>query len=228
MALPLTIAIDGPAASGKTTLAEIIAERLGYLFFDTGVMYRAMTLAAIQKLCFDNIEKEEALTKLTQETDINVTPPSINDGRKCDVYLNGVDVTNLLHIPEVDAKVSQVSALPQVRDTLTSQQRIIGLRGNVVMVGRDIGTVVLPEADLKIFLDASLEERAVRRYKEVSKRDEKILFSSVLESLKQRDHIDSTRKIAPLLKAKDAIVINSDGMNIEQVVAKVMESIRQN
>jgi cytidylate kinase len=226
MTLPLTIAIDGPAASGKTTLAEILAERLGYLFLDTGLMYRAVTLAALNTSCLEGKDQEEAVAKIAQEMELDITPPSIKDGRKCDVILSGLDVTHQLTLPQVEANVSQVSAYGRVRQALTARQREIGLRGKVVMVGRDIGTVVLPEADVKIFLDASIEERADRRHKELCKNAGEIAYETVLESLKQRDRIDSTRKIAPLMMAQDAVVINSDGCDIEQVVAKAMEIIR--
>jgi cytidylate kinase len=226
MTFPLTITIDGPAASGKTTLAEILAERLGYLFFDTGVMYRAVTLAALNSCCLEKPDQEEAVAKIAEEMDIDITPPTIKDGRKCDVYLNGVDVTPKLYLPQVDANVSQISVYSRVRQALTARQRVIGLRGKVVMVGRDIGTVVLPDADVKIYLDASIAERADRRHKELCKNAVEIAYETVLESLKQRDRIDSTRKLAPLMMAQDAVVINSDGLNIEQVVAKAMQIIR--
>jgi cytidylate kinase len=225
--IPMTIAIDGPAASGKTTLAEKLAERLGYLFFDTGLMYRAVTLAAINTLNQLELETEGTVKKIAEESDIDVKPPSVCDGRKCDVFLNGVDITHQLHLPEVDAIVSRVSAFPGVRHALTTQQRTIGLRGKVVMVGRDIGTVVLPEADLKIYLDASIEERALRRFKELTARGVEITYETVLESLRRRDQVDSSRDVAPLVVANDAILIHTDGINIEKVVAKVMELVEK-
>ena len=155
---PTIIAIDGPAASGKSTIAAALAHKLSYLYFDTGVMYRTATWAALDRGLA--ISDEAAVTKLTESLQIDVKPPSVNDGRQYDVLCDGVDVTWAIRSPEVDAHVSPVSAYPGVRSALTAQQRRIGLRGNVVMVGRDIGTVVLPEAPLKIYLDASAEERA--------------------------------------------------------------------
>jgi len=220
MKLPKTIAIDGPAASGKSTLAEKLAGTLGYLLFDTGVMYRAVTLAALETL--HAVDNEMEVTSLAEGVQIDVEPPTKNDGRKYDVLLNGEDVTWQIRLPEVDANVSHVSAYPGVRKAMTAQQRRIGQRDGVVMVGRDIGTVVLPEAELKIYLDASVEERARRRFEEVHIRGEYQTYPEILASMRRRDQIDSTRAVAPLRPAKDAVIINSDGLNIEQVLEKVV------
>ena len=164
MPMPQVIAIDGPAASGKTTLARLLAERLDYLFFDTGVMYRAVTLAALQRGV--PASDRSAVERIAEEMDIDVHPASVDDNRLYDVVADGQDVTWAIRSREVDALVSQVSAYPGVRRAMTRRQREIGLRGRVVMVGRDIGTVVLPEADLKLYVVASLEERARRRHQE--------------------------------------------------------------
>lgn len=218
-----TIAIDGPAASGKSTLGIKLAEKLGYLFFDTGVMYRAVTwLALVQGVA---PEDEAAVTKLAEEADIDVRPPSVQDGRVSDILANGEDVTWAIRRPEVDRNVSVVSAYSGVRRALTSHQRRIGLRGEVVMVGRDIGTVVLPEADLKVYLDASVEERARRRYLELVQRGEPADYQEILSAMRRRDAIDSTRKIAPLRPAEDAITVSSDELSIEQVVETVIELV---
>jgi cytidylate kinase len=219
MTLPKIIAIDGPAASGKTTLAEKLADTLGYLYFDTGVMYRAVTLAALKTL--HTVTDEKAVTALAEEIQIDVQPPSKKDRRKYDVLLNGEDVTWKIRLYEVDVNVSQVSAYLGVRLAMTSQQRRIGERGNVVMVGRDIGTVVFPDADLKIYLDASVEKRARRRYEEMTMQGEKKTYEEVLSSMRRRDQIDSTRETAPLKPAGDAIIINSDGLSIAQVLQNV-------
>ena len=221
MKLPKTIAIDGPAASGKSTLAEKLADTLGYLLFDTGVMYRAVTLEALEKLY--SVGDEKDVTRLAESVQIDVRPPTKNDGRKYDVLLNGEDVTWQIRKSEVDANVSHVSAYPGVRLAMTSQQRRIGQRGAVVMVGRDIGTVVLPEAELKIYLDASVEERARRRFEEVRLRGEDQTYPEILASMRRRDQIDSTRVVAPLRAARDAVIINSDGLDIEQVLQKVVK-----
>jgi CMP/dCMP kinase len=220
MTFPKTIAIDGPAASGKSTVAEKLAETLGYLLFDTGVMYRAVTLAALETL--ECVSDEKKVTELAEQVQIDVQPPTQKDGRKYDVLLNGEDVTWQIRKAKVDANVSHVSAYPGVRLAMTAQQRRIGQRGKVVMVGRDIGTVVLPEADLKIYLDASVEERARRRFEEVQLRGEAQTYQEILASMRRRDQIDSTRAVAPLRPASDAVIINSDGLNVEQVLEKVV------
>jgi cytidylate kinase len=218
---PSIIALDGPAASGKSTLGRTLADSLGYLFFDTGVMYRAITWIALQRDL--NLRDEAIITELAQKAQIDIRPPSKADGRACDVVIGDKDVTWDMRDGEVDANVSVVSAYAGVRQALSEQQRRIGRRGKVVMVGRDIGTVVLPEADLKVYLDASAEERAKRRFDEIISRGEKADYDEILEKVIERDHIDSTRAVAPLRPADDAVIIDSDKMNAEQVVARVME-----
>jgi len=217
---PKTIALDGPAASGKSTVGSRVADALDYLFFDTGVMYRAVTWMALERKI--NIHDEAAVTKLTEDTPIDVRPPSQADGRACDVLVENEDITWQTRRPEVDANVSVVAAYAGVRAALTVQQRRIGKRGKVVMVGRDIGTVVLPEADLKVYLDASAKERARRRYDEIIARGEKADYAEILDKVIQRDHIDSTRDVAPLKPAEDAIILNSDQLNEDQVFEKIM------
>ena len=202
MPKPSIIAIDGPAASGKSTLGFRLAEALGYLFFDTGVMYRAVTWAVIERKM--NAKDEAAVTALAEQVVIDVRPPSASDGRACDVLIDGSDATWEVRKPEVEAYVSVVAAYPGVRKALSAQQRRIGLRGQVVMVGRDIGTVVLPEADLKIYLDASAEIRAKRRYDEVINRGGSADYDAILANVRERDRIDSTRAVAPLAAAEDA------------------------
>jgi CMP/dCMP kinase len=218
---PSIIALDGPAASGKSTLGRTLADSLGYLFFDTGIMYRAITWIALQHDL--NLRDEAVITELAQKAQIDIRPPSKADGRSCDVVLGDRDVTWDMRNGEVDANVSVVSAYAGVRQALSEQQRRIGLRGRVVMVGRDIGTVVLPGADLKIYLDASAEERAKRRFDEIVARGEKANYDEILRKVIERDRIDSTRAVAPLRPADDAVIIDSDKMNAEQVYARVME-----
>jgi cytidylate kinase len=217
---PSIIAIDGPAASGKSTLGKRLAETLGFLFFDTGVMYRAVTWLALQRGL--DMADEAAITTLAESVPIEVLPPSRNDGRACDVRVMEQDITWETRRPEVDANVSMVSAYAGVRRALTAQQRRIGLRGRVVMVGRDIGTVVLPEADLKIYLDASAEERARRRYDELIARGEQADYDEILAKVIARDRFDSTRDLAPLKAAEDAILLDSDHLNADQVFQKVL------
>jgi cytidylate kinase len=218
---PSIIALDGPAASGKSTLGCALADSLGYLFFDTGIMYRAVTWIALQHDL--NLQDEVVVTELAQKAQIDIRPPSKNDGRSCDVFISGRDVTWDMRNGEVDANVSVVSAYAGVRKALSEQQRRIGMRGRVVMVGRDIGTVVLPEADLKIYLDASAEERAKRRFDELIARSEKANYDEILRKVIERDRIDSTRAVAPLRPADDAVIIDSDKINAEQVLARVLE-----
>ena len=215
---PSIIAIDGPAASGKSTIGKRLADHLGYLFFDTGVMYRAVTWIALQRGV--DVRDERAVTRLAEETPIQVAPASRSDGRACDVIVEGRDITWETRRPEVDANVSVVSAYAGVRRALSAQQRRIGQRGRVVMVGRDIGTVVLPEADLKIYLDASAEQRARRRFDEIVARGEKADYDEILSKVRERDRIDSTRAVAPLRPADDALILDSDHLNADQVFEK--------
>ena len=215
------IALDGPAASGKSTLGRTLADSLGYLFFDTGIMYRAITWIALQHDM--DLRNETAITELAQNAQIDIRPPSKNDGRACDVVIGEKDVTWDMRGDDVDANVSVVSAYAGVRQALSEHQRRIGLRGRVVMVGRDIGTVVLPEADLKIYLDASAEERAKRRYEEIIARGENADYDEILRKVIERDRIDSTRAVAPLRPADDAVIIDSDKMDAAEVFNHVLE-----
>jgi cytidylate kinase len=225
MGVPLIVAIDGPAASGKSTLGKMLAEELGYLFFDTGIMYRAVTWLTLQGGI--QVEDEAAITALAENTPIEVRPPSRPDGRAYDIWVEGEDITWEIRRPEVDANVSAVSAYKGVRQAMTVQQRRIGLRGQVVMVGRDIGTVVLPEAGLKIYLDASPAERARRRYQELIGRGEPAVYADILSAVLARDQIDSNREIAPLRAAQDAIIINSNNLDIDQVFNLVKKLVYQ-
>jgi CMP/dCMP kinase len=218
---PSIIALDGPAASGKSTLGLSLADSLGYLFFDTGIMYRAVTWIALQHDL--DLTDEVVITELAQKAQIDIRPSSKADGRSCDVIIGERDVTWEMRDGQVEANVSVVSAYAGVRKALSEQQRRIGMRGRVVMVGRDIGTVVLPEADLKIYLDASAEERAKRRFDELIARGEKADYEQILKKVIERDRIDSTRAVAPLRPADDAVIIDSDKMNAEQVFAHVLE-----
>lgn len=221
---PSIIALDGPAASGKSTVGRKLADELGYLFFDTGIMYRAVTWIALQHDM--DLKDEAAVTGLAQTAQIDIRPPSEQDGRACDVLIGDKDVTWDMRSGEVEANVSVVSAYAGVRKALSEQQRRIGLRGKVVMVGRDIGTVVLPEADLKVYMDASAEERARRRYDEIVARGEKAEYDVILAKIVERDRIDSTRAVAPLRPADDAVFINTDEINADGVFNRVMELCR--
>ena len=212
------IAIDGPAGSGKSTLGRRLAEELQFLYFDTGVMYRVVTCAALARGM--DVGNEAEITTLAEQLEIDVQPPSIKDGRENDVFVDGVDITWEIRKPEVDANVSVVAAYPGVRRALSTQQRRVGLRGDVVMVGRDIGTVILPDANVKIYLDASVEERANRRYQERLARGEKADFDEILRLIRLRDEIDTTREVSPLRPAEDAIVLVSDNLDVDQVLER--------
>jgi len=222
---PSIIAIDGPAASGKSTLGRNLADRLGYMFFDTGVMYRAITWLALNRDM--NLRDETGITRLAEVAQIDIRPPSKNDGRACDVLIEGRDITWETRDSEVDANVSLVSTYPGVRRSLSAQQRKIGLRGKIVMVGRDIGTVVLPEADLKVYLDASAEERAKRRYNELIQRGEAADYNEILSKVIERDRIDSTRAVAPLRPAEDAVILDSNRLSADEVFARVLELVNE-
>ncbi len=219
MSIPDAITIDGPASSGKSTVAAILAKELAYLYFDTGVMYRAVTYGVLQSNI--SLLDEPGITALAEKVKIDISEPSVNDGRQYDVLMDGNDITWEIRTRLVDQHVSQVSAYAGVRKAMTYQQRQIGLRGKVVMAGRDIGTVVLPEAKVKIYLDASSEERARRRFKELIDRGEAANFENILAGIKKRDEIDSTRQIAPLKPAEDAVIINTDHLSVFQVVEKI-------
>ena len=223
MNLPSVIAIDGPAGSGKSTLGKMLAEHMGYLYFDTGVMYRAVTYAALQNGV--SIENEDEVTNLAEESKIDVMQSSKMDGRSNDILINGQDVTWEIRRSDVDANVSFVSAYAGVRHALSAKQRQIGLQGKVVMVGRDIGTVVLPEAGFKFYLDASAEERAKRRFSELKVRGVQVDFEFILASIQERDRIDSSRELAPLRIGEDAIVINTNELDISQVFDQMLRFI---
>ena len=225
LTLPQMITIDGPAASGKSTLGKNLADWLGYLYFDTGVMYRAVTWAAQQAGV--PIDDEAVVTELAKKIEIDVRPASQNDGRAYDVLVDGQDITWDIRQPKVDNDVSKVSVYPGVRQALTAQQRRIGLRGQVVMVGRDIGTVVLPEADLKIYLEASVDERARRRYKELLDRGVHTSLEAIRQNLTERDCIDSTRQTAPLHPADDAIILNTEYLDADQTLEAAKNLVNQ-
>lgn len=223
MPYPNAIAIDGPAAAGKSTIGELLARDLNYLYFDTGVMYRAVTWAALR--CGVKIADEQAITKLAQRVHIHVSQPTVDDGRQYTVLVDGQDVTWNLRRPEVDLNVSPVSAYPGVRTALTLELRRIGQAGRVVMVGRDIGTVVLPDAELKIYLEASAEARARRRHLESLQRNQTCDYEDMLRDICRRDRIDSARNAAPLHPADDAVIIDTTDMDITQVMERVRQLV---
>jgi cytidylate kinase len=218
--LPRTIAIDGPSASGKSSVGYLVAERLGYLFLDTGATYRALTWLALQRRV--HLEDEDGLVRLAAQVDMNLGPPAAGSSERCTIWVDGDDLTAVLRQPEVERGVSLVSRVPQVRRAMVAVQRRLASRRRVVMAGRDVGTVVLPNADLKIYLDASVEERVRRRQEEMAALGKPFTESDVRQRILRRDAIDSQREDSPLRAAEDAIVISTDGLNQEQVVDKIV------
>jgi len=218
MPKPSTIAIDGPAACGKTTVGRLLAKKLGYRFVDTGAMYRALTWEAL-RLRVD-IEDEGALGRLAESTRMEL-PPDGDDG----IVVNGRYVNNELRSTEVDFGVSPVAKVADVRKVLVRNQQLIAKDGNIVMVGRDIGTNVLLDADLKVYLDVSVEEQARRRYKEMVEQGEKADYEDILARLIRRDRIDSKRSVNPLRKAEDAHVINTDVRDANGVLDEILRLV---
>ena len=213
---PQLIAIDGPVAVGKSSVGLRLANRLGYIFFDTGMIYRAFTWKVLKSDV--SPDDEQKLCQLADTTEFNFTP--WKEGT-LSVYVDSVNISSKLLCTEIEERVALIAKVVGVRQVMVSQQRKLAERGKVVMAGRDIGTVVLPWAELKIFLTASTEERARRRYQELSKRGENSSLETVLADLKKRDELDINRTISPLKPAEDAIIINTENLSLEQVVDKI-------
>ena len=216
----LTIAIDGPAGSGKSTLGAALAKRLHYTYFDSGVIYRAITWLALRHGA--DVYAEPALVALARRADLTVTRPTDDDGRQFTVLIDGEDATWGIRSPEVDHNVSAVSAQPGVRAVANERLRDIAAPGAMVMVGRDIGTVVLPHADLKLYLTASAEERARRRCRELQARGLLAEYEAILREMKRRDALDSGRDADPLRPAPDAIHLDSDHLTIQEEIDIVL------
>lgn len=208
--MSINIAVDGPAGAGKSSIARAVAEEIGYIYVDTGALYRSIALYSIE----NKLDNESLVNSLDK---INIRLEFID---KCQhVFLNDNDVSDKIRTPEVSMGASKVSAIPEVREFLFGLQKKIAAENNIIMDGRDIGTVVLPDADLKVFLTASAEERANRRFKEMT--DSSITYEQVLEDIKQRDYNDMHRDIAPLKQADDAVLLDTTGMTIEEVKQKL-------
>ena len=224
---PDVIAIDGPAASGKSTLGFLLAQLLGYLYLDTGCMYRALTLAAIREGV--PLDDEVALTALADRVDLDVLPlGDESDGRQYTVLLDGQDITWELRLPEVDAAVSQVSAVAGVRARMVERQRAVGRRGRGVMVGRDIGTVVMPDAPLKLYVIATAEERARRRLRDrLARGHDDNDYAAILADVIRRDHIDSTREHSPLRPAADSIIIDTTHRRVDELLDEVLSLLNE-
>lgn len=218
----MQVAIDGPASSGKSTISKLIAKENHFLYLDTGAMYRVVTLAVLRNHI--SLEDYDAINELVQNIEIRFT---MKDGKQS-VFMNGEDVTDEIRSVEVTKNVSAVSALKEVRTRLVHLQQEIAENHSIIMDGRDIGTVVLPQAEIKIFLVASVEERAKRRYIENQEKGIEMSYEELVEDIRRRDHIDSTRKESPLKKADDAIEIDTTTMTIEDVVKAVTALIQKN
>lgn len=218
----ITVAIDGPASSGKSTVAKLVAKEQGYIYIDTGAMYRAITLKAIRKGI--DLQNQKRLYSLLKKTEISFD----KQDEKQHTLLDGEDVTSAIRQTDVTNNVSIVSSHRSIRKELVSRQKEMSKDHSVVMDGRDIGTVVLPEATLKIFLVADAEERAKRRYEENIEQGIDADYETILEEIKQRDNYDATRKESPLKKAQDAKVIDSTSLSIEEVKNEVLELLQKN
>ncbi|KRL38418.1 (d)CMP kinase [Liquorilactobacillus uvarum] len=217
----LQIAIDGPASAGKSTVAKLVAHQLGYVYCDTGAMYRAVTWAAIRKNI--RLDDNSALEKMVAEIKISFKPSA--DGQR--VYVDQDEVTADIRLPKIANNVSTVAAQLSVREALTKRQQEIAFRGGIVMDGRDIGTTVLPDAQVKIFLVASVKERALRRFKENQAKGLEMNLEQLEQEIAERDHKDSTRAVSPLIQASDAVKVDTTMLSIDQVVAKIMEIIQK-
>jgi cytidylate kinase len=216
----IAIAIDGPVGAGKSTAGRVLAARLGYRFLDTGLMYRAVTVAALDRRI--QMNDTEALTALASRCDVQVTGSASG---AVQVTVDGSDISSRLRDPEVDLNVSAVSAIAGVRKALVEKQRNIALPGGIVMAGRDIGTVVLKDAEVKVFLNASPETRAHRRHEEQQAQGGRASYEEVLHNLRRRDVMDSSRAASPLLPAADAVVLETDGLTLEEVVDRMEQLV---
>lgn len=217
----IRIAIDGPAAAGKSTVAKKIAEKLSIVYIDTGAMYRALTYKALQEK--DNVEDEEQMAKLLQQTEIRLFQSE--DGQR--VLLDNQDVTDEIRLEKVSNVVSYVASHAKIRERMVEEQKKLANDISVVMDGRDIGTHVLPNAEVKIFLIASVEERAERRHKENLEKGYTSNLSQLKEDIRQRDERDTTREVSPLVKAEDAISIDTTSLSIEEVVEQILQTIEK-
>ena len=219
--MAINIAIDGPAGAGKSSTAKLIAKKLGYIYVDTGALYRTVGLYSIRK----GIDTKDAENVIATLPDVKVELKFIDGSQH--VFLNGEDVSDAIRTPEASMGASNVSAIPKVREFLFDLQRSIAANNDCIMDGRDIGTVVLPNADVKIFLTASVEERANRRYKEMLEKGESADYNDILEDIKKRDYQDSHREIAPLRQADDAIFVDNGGYDLESGTEYLLGIIKE-
>jgi len=216
----IIIAIDGPAASGKSTTAREVARRLRYTYIDSGAMYRAVTLKALRENV--SVHDNDKVTKLASELDLKLRSHDC----KTIIYMNGEDVSEKIRTPEIDQNISPVAANPGVRAIMVKKQHAMGEAGGIVMDGRDIGTIVFPDADLKIFMIASVRERAIRRKKELEQKGIKIDLEEVEKDIDYRDQQDINRHHGPLLKSHDAIELDTTRLTVEEQIQKILELAR--
>lgn len=219
--MAINIAIDGPAGAGKSSTAKLIAKKLGYIYVDTGALYRTVGLYSIRK----GIDTKDAEKVIATLPDVKVELKFVDGSQH--VFLNGEDVSDAIRTPEASMGASNVSAIPKVREFLFDLQRSIAAENDCIMDGRDIGTVVLPNADVKIFLTTSVEERAKRRYKEMLEKGENADYDDILEDIKKRDWQDSHREVAPLKQAEDAIFVDNGGYNLESGTEYLLSIIKE-
>lgn len=219
--MAVNIAIDGPAGAGKSSTAKLVAKKLGYIYVDTGALYRTVGLYSIRK----GIDTKNAEKVIATLPDVKVELKFVDGAQH--VFLNGEDVSEAIRTPEASMGASNVSAIPKVREFLFDLQRKIAAENDCIMDGRDIGTVVLPNADVKIFLTTSVEERANRRYKEMIEKGEEADYNDILEDIKKRDYQDSHREIAPLKQADDAIYVDNAGQSLEYGADYLLNIIKE-
>jgi CMP/dCMP kinase len=217
----LIIAIDGPAGAGKSTVARAVASRLGYLYIDTGAMYRSVALKALR----EELDLNDAAALAAVANRVKIRLENVDGATR--VWLDGEDVTREIRRPEVTEAASRVSTVPEVREAMVRQQRLWGAEGGVVMEGRDIGSVVFPEADVKLFLDASQEERARRRAVELTTQGMAVSAETVVQQMAQRDARDTEREASPLVRAPDALLLLTDGLSADEVVERVLQRCRE-
>jgi cytidylate kinase len=217
----MIIAIDGPAGSGKSSVAKIIAQKLQFRHINTGAMYRAVALKARQLK--RDLDDEGAVAEVARKQNIEFIPGATGQA----IVLDGEDVTSLLRSKQVDQDAAVVASLGEVRDILVAKQRDMGKTGSIVMEGRDIGTVVFPQAERKFFLDATPEERGKRRFQELQAKHQEVDVDTIIEQIRQRDEKDRNREVSPLIQAKDAIYIDTTNFKLEEVVEQILESIEQ-
>lgn len=221
--IPETIAIDGPAAVGKSSVGFTVAQKLGYQFIDSGALYRVVTWASLSRGA--DLADHENIADIAEDLSIRLTTPPNNETYYNRVFVNEVDVTDQIYDPQVDSKVALVGENSMVRKMVNEQLHTMASKGKVLMVGRDIGTEVLPDAELKIYLEASLEVRAKRRLKDAIKQGKEISYEEILTNMEQRDQIDATRATAPMMPAKDSIIINTDNLSFSETVDTILDCI---